>query len=487
MLGRVHDRALALEPVHRFANGPVRLHDGLHWDMPRLLAEILEGIARTAEAAGRLDGIGVDAWGVDYALLDEAGRMLGLPYHYRDERVTDDVLARAHARVARAELYSRTGIQTMPINTVFQLVAEAGGAAARAAERIALVPDLLALWLTGELANEITAASTTSLLDAREGVWARDLVGRLGLPTQPFTGDLVEPGVMLGRVLDGHAATIGRGAGTPVWTVAGHDTASAFAAAPIAGANAAILSSGTWSLLGLEVDRPYLGPDALRFNLTNERGLDGSVRLLRNVMGLWLVQECRRQWRAVGATYDYDTLHGLARGASGEVALFDPDHPSLLHGGDVPARIASLCTASGQAAPADPGETVRSILISLACKYRLVLEQLQLVTGRRVQIVHVVGGGTRNELLCQLTADQLCLPVLAGPAEATALGNVVVQARAVGELGSLDQMRELVGGATPMVRYEPSAAQRSYGTYERFLTVTGLESQHPAHAEVSAW
>jgi rhamnulokinase len=485
MVGQVGDRSIALEPVHRFANGPVRLHDGLHWDMPRLLTEILEGIARAVEAAGRLDGVGIDAWGVDYALLDEAGRLLGLPYHYRDERVTDDVLARAHGRVPRDELYGRTGIQTMPINTVFQLMAEAGGAAARAAQRIALIPDLLALWLTGELANEVTAASTTSLLDAREAVWARDLIGRLGLPERPFESDLVQPGVLLGPVLDGHAASVGRGVGAPVWSVAGHDTASAFAAAPIAGPDAAILSSGTWSLLGLEVDRPYLGPDALAFNLTNERGLDSTVRLLRNVMGLWLVQECRRQWKAAGAAYDYDALHRLAHDASGEVPLFDPDHPSLLHGGDVPARVASLCAGAGQAPPAEPGEIVRSILTSLACKYRLVLEQLQVVTGRRVQIVHVVGGGTRNALLCQLTADLLGLPVLAGPEEATALGNVLVQARAVGELDSLGQMRELVAAATPMTRYEPSAAQRSDETYARFLTVTGLRrSLRPAHAEV---
>ncbi|HEX4673201.1 MAG TPA: rhamnulokinase family protein [Solirubrobacteraceae bacterium] len=482
MVGRVGDRSLALESVHRFANLPVRLHDGLHWDMPRLLTEILQGIARGARSAGRLEGIGIDAWGVDYALLDEAGRMLGLPYHYRDERVTGDVLARVHARVPRDELYARTGIQTMPINTVFQLMAEAGGAAVGAAQRIALIPDLLALWLTGEFANEVTAASTTALLDAREAVWALDLIARLGLPERPFEAGLVEPGVMLGRVLDGHAASIGRGAATPVWSVAGHDTASAFAAAPIAGPNAAILSSGTWSLLGLEVERPYLGPDALRFNLTNERGVDGTIRLLRNVMGLWLVQESRRQWQAAGAIYDYETLHRLARGASGEVALFDPDHPSLLHGGDVPGIVASLCTASGQPPPADPAEMIRCILTSLACKYRLVLEQLSLVTGCQVNVVHIVGGGTRNELLCQLTADLLGLPVLAGPEEATALGNVLVQARAVGELDSLEQMRDLVGRSAPIARYEPSAAHPGDETYDRFLAVTGLQS--PARADV---
>jgi rhamnulokinase len=484
VVGHLGRRTLSLELIHRFTNRPIRLHDGLHWNLPGILAQILGGVARASEKSGPLDGIGIDTWGVDYALLDDAGRMLGLPFHYRDERVTDTVLARTHALVSRTELYSRIGIQTLPINTIFQLMAEADGAAAGAARQIALIPDLLALWLTGELANEVTAASTTGLLDARKAGWARDLIERLGLPLPPLSGEVVEPGLPLGHVLASHADAVGRARGAPVWTVASHDTASAFAATPMAGANSAVLSSGTWSLLGLEVDRPYLGPDAESFNLTNERGLDGTVRLLRNVMGLWLLQECRREWQAAGRAYDYDNLHRLARAASVEVPLFDPDHSSLLRGGDLPATIERLCTDSGQQAPADPGETVRSILTSLACKYRLVLEQLQLVTGRRVQAVHLVGGGTRNELLCQLTADLLGLPVLAGPEEATALGNVLVQARAVGELDSLAQMRELVGFTMPIVRYEPSASRRSEGTYERFLAVTGLETQRPDHATV---
>jgi rhamnulokinase len=480
--GRLAGESLSLELIHRFANRPVRLPDGLYWNLPGILGQTLEGLARAVETAGRLDGVGIDAWGVDYALLDGDGRMLGLPYHYRDERVTDEVVSRAHARVSRNELYSRIGIQTMPINTIFQLLSEAGGAAASAAARIALIPDLLARWLTGELANEVTAASTTGLLEASRSVWARDLIERLGLPQPPFGGDVVEPGVRLGDVLDAHRDAAGGACGAPVWTVAGHDTASAFVAAPIADANAAVLSSGTWSLLGLEVDRPFLGADAASFNLTNERGLDGTVRLLRNVMGLWLLQESRRAWQAADATFDYDELHRLARAATADVALFDPDHPSLLHGGDLPSRIAALCTAAGQPAPAGPGETVRSILTSLACKYRLVLEQLQLVTGRHVQVVHAVGGGSRNELLCRLTAELLAMPVLAGPEEATALGNVLVQARAVGELASLAQMRELVASSMPITRYEPSGGRSAEETYERFLAITGLGSQRRVHA-----
>jgi rhamnulokinase len=482
VVGHLSEGLISLEIVHRFDNRPVRFHDGLHWNLPEIFAETLTGLARAAGVAGPLDGIGIDGWGVDYALLDDGGRMLGLPYHYRDERVSADVIERVHAHVPRPELYSRIGIQTMSINTIFQLMAEAGGAAASAAERIALVPDLLGLWLTGELVNEATIASTTGLLEARGARWARDLIARLGLPQRPFAGEVAEPGLLLGRVLAEHADAAGGACGSPVWTVAAHDTASAFVAAPLNSPNAAVLSSGTWSLLGLEVNEPSLGPDAAAFNLTNERGLNGTVRLLRNVMGLWLLQECRREWRATGAAYDYDTLHRLAHAAQDDVPLFDPDQESLLRGGGMPAQIVSACTAAGQPAPATPGELVRSILVSLACKYRLVLEQLRVVSGRAVEVVHIVGGGARNVLLCQLTSDLLGLPVLAGPEEATALGNVLVQALALGELATPVEMRELVARSVQLTRFEPSGARAADETYERFLAVTGLAYGQTAHA-----
>jgi rhamnulokinase len=473
--GRLDGSSVSLEPAHRFPNRPLRLPDGLHWNLPQLFADLLEGVARAA-ARSRLDGIGVDAWGVDYALLDGFQRMLGLPFHYRDERVDDQVMALAHGRVGREELYARTGIQTLPINTVYQLMAERGSGAAQSAEWIALVPDLINLWLTGELANEATIASTTGLLEAGGHGWALDLIARLGIPERPFTGDVLEPGQSLGRALDAHADLHG----TAVHAVASHDTASAFVGTPLEGGDAAVLSSGTWSLLGLEVSRPILGAEAAGFNLTNERGLDGTVRLLGNVMGLWLVQECRRSWRAAGGELDYAELHRLACEAPADVPLFDPDHPSLLHGGDMPGLIGALYTASGQPAPSAPGRVVRSILVSLACKYRLVLERLEQVTARRVEVVHVVGGGIRNTLLCQLTADVLGLPVVAGPEEATALGNLLVQARACGEVGSLTQMRELVKRSVELTRLQPTGGVPADETYERFLSVTGLTAARPA-------
>ncbi|MBW3609049.1 MAG: rhamnulokinase [Actinobacteria bacterium] len=459
VVGRLDGEQVALDVVHRFHNRPVRLPDGMHWNLMSLFSEALTGLG----FADGIDGIGIDAWGVDYALLDGANRVLGLPFHYRDRR-TEGMIERAHSRVPRDELYAVAGIQTIPINTVFQLLADEGSAALAAAERIALVPDLFALWLTGVLANDSTVASTTGLLDARRATWARDIIDRLGLPAPPFGGDPVEPGVVLAPVLEHHGL-----GDVPVHTVAGHDTASAFAAAPIRSPNAAILSSGTWSLLGLELDAPVLTAEAAACNLTNERGVEGTIRLLRNIMGLWLLQECRRHWEPC----TYDELTRLAGEARSDVALFDPDDERFLAPGDMPGRIAAACRAAGQEAPATKGEFARSILTSLACRYRVVLDQLQRVSGRDIDIVHVIGGGARNGLLCQLTADVLGIPVLAGPVEATALGNVLVQARATGELGSFADLRAVAAASAQPVTYEPGDAA---GIFERFVERTTSES-----------
>jgi rhamnulokinase len=456
--GRLNGDRVTLAVAHRFANRPVQLPDGLHWNLLALFTEVVGGLRELARVTA-LDGVGVDSWGVDYALLDGRGRVLGLPYHYRDAR-TDGMIARAHERVPREELYAITGIQTMPINTIFQLLADEGTVALAGAERIALVPDLFALWLAGRLANEATNASTTGLLDARSGTWARDLIARLGLPAEPFAGDPVEAGTTLGPVLAHHDVA------ADVHAVASHDTASAFVAAPVRSPRAAILSSGTWSLLGVELDAPVLTHHARRFNLTNERGVDGTIRLLRNVVGLWLVQECRREWDA-----SYEELQELAARARADVPLFDPDDDRFLRPGDMPARIAAACREAGQPAPEGRGEIVRSALVSLVCKYRVVLERLERVTGREIDVIHVIGGGARNDLLCRLTADVLGRPVLAGPVEATALGNVLVQARATAELSSLADMRAVAAASIEPRAYEPGDDARA--TYDRFLTVTG--------------
>jgi rhamnulokinase len=467
LCGRLAGGRVELTEANRFPNRPVRLPDGLRWNLLSLFSAALDGL-RAAAAEATLRSVGVDAWGVDYALLDERGRVLGLPFHYRDER-TVGMVERAHARVSRDEMYRTTGIQTMPINTVFQLLAEEDGRSLAAASQIALVPGLLTSWLTGVVANEVTAASTTGLLDARSGRWADGLIERLGLPGRIF-GELVEPGTLVGPLLPG--LELGN---VPVRAVAGHDTASAFVAAPLRDRNAAVLSSGTWSLLGLEIDEPVLDEEARRFNLSNERGIDGTTRLLRNVMGLWLLQESRRSLEPGGAQA-YEDLLRLAEAASDDSPLFDPDDEDLLRPGDMPKRIASACERAGQRAPASTGELVRSILVSLACKYRLVLEGLERVTGRSIETIHVIGGGARNAVLCQITADVLGRQVLAGPAEATALGNVLVQARAAGELSGLEEMRAVAAASAQRATYEPRDDAAGDDTYARFLQATALQA-----------
>ena len=480
IVGRLAGERVELDVVHRFANRPVALPDGLRWNLLHLFTEALDGLCHAAARAD-LHGIGVDSWGVDYALLDERGRVLGLPFHYRDSR-TRGMIDRAFGRVSRAELYTVTGIQTLAINTVFQLLADEGSAALDAAAGIAFVPDLFGLWLTGQLANERTVASTSGLLDARTGEWSREVIGRLGLPVRPF-GELIEPGTTIGGLLAHHADRAGLPGGLPVHAVASHDTASAFVAAPVGDhGRAAILSSGTWSLLGVELEAPVLDDTARSFDLTNERGIDGTTRLLKNVMGLWLVQECRNAWADAGQKLDYDELHRLASSAGPEVPLFDPDLEEFLAPGHMPARIEAACARTGQRLDPSPAVVVRATLTSLACKYRLVVERLERTTGRPIDCVHVIGGGSRNELLCRLTADVLGRPVMSGPVEATALGNVLVQARAAGAIADRAEMSALARASAEPVVYEPAGETADESTYRRFLAVTGLAVETPAGA-----
>ena len=463
--GRLADGAIELREIHRTPNRPVRLPDGLHWDLVRLFTDAVEAL----RGAGPLHGIAVDGWGVDYGLLDDDGALLGLPHHYRDER-TEGMIQHAQSRVPAVDAYAITGIQTVRINTVFQLLSQTGSPALSGAARIAMVPDLFAYWLSGELANERTNASTTGLLDARSGEWSHELIERLGLPARPF-GALVDPGTALGTV----RADRELGAAT-VYAVASHDTASAFAAAPLRDEHCAILSSGTWSLLGVETQTPILDRAAYDANLTNERGIDGTTRLLKNVTGLWLEQECARTWGA-----DHGELFAAGAQATGPPALFDPDDESLIAPGDMPARIAAACERLGQPAPADRAATMRAILVSLACKYRFVLELLEHTTGRELRTIHVVGGGAQVDALSALTADVTGREVVAGPVEATALGNMLVQARAAGELGSLADVRAVAAASSAGRTFEPSGDRDEHdSTYARFLELTGLPQA--AHA-----
>ncbi|WP_399468655.1 rhamnulokinase family protein [Streptomyces venezuelae] len=453
MLGRVGPGTLDLTEVHRFPNTPVRLPDGLRWDVLGLFRGVLEGLRAAARSGRPVASVGVDTWAVDYGLLDADGALLGAPYHYRDGR-TEGVAEAVLARVGAGELYGITGLQHLPFNTVFQLASAAGSAQLLAAKRLLLMPDLIVHWLTGTVGAEETNASTTGLFDARAADWSGELPGRLGIDPA-LLPPLRAPGDPAGGLLPYVGEFTGLPAGTPVTTVASHDTASAVVAVPATAPGSAYVSCGTWSLAGLELGSPVLTEEARAANFSNERGIDGTVRFLRNTMGLWLLEECRRTWARDGLPGGLDELLGAAARAEPLAALVDPDAPEFLAPGDMPERIRAHCRRTGQPEPGSQGAVVRCVLESLALAHRRTLRQAAELAGRDVRRIHLVGGGARNALLCRWTADATGLPVVAGPVEATALGNVLVQARAAGLVGDLGSMRRLVAGTQPLRHYEP--------------------------------
>jgi sugar (pentulose or hexulose) kinase len=443
MAGRAGDGRLELTEVHRFGNVPVTVRGTLYWDILRLFDDVRHGLRLIGESFNPA-GAGIDSWAVDYGLLDQTGALIGNPVHYRDKR-TDSV----RAPVPAEELYAITGIQHLPFNTIHQIAAAAGTPALAAARTLLLIPDLLAYWLTGVPGAEVTNASTTSLLDVSSQKWSTALMDRAGIAPSLFP-PLRQPGEVIGPVNALSGAV-------PLIAVASHDTASAVAAVPASGQNFAYISSGTWSLAGLELPSPVLTEQSRLANFTNEAGIDGTVRYLRNVTGLWLLQECLRCWPDASL----DSLLAQARRLPASRFVIDPDDPVFLPPGDMPARIVSWLADRGEPVPAGPPEIARCILDSLALAYRRALESAQQLSGRHADVVHIVGGGARNGLLCQLTADATGLPVIAGPAEATAIGNVLVQARALGTVPcSLAGMRALVRSAVPLRRFTPSARVR---------------------------
>jgi rhamnulokinase len=443
IVGRVGPSTLQLREVHRFTNEPVHLPDGLHWDIVGLYRQALTGLRAATDAEPR--SVGIDSWAVDYGLLDESGALLGLPHHYRDTR-TD----RVACAVPPADLYPVTGIQHLPFNTVYQLLAESPARLA-ATSTLLLIPDLLGYWLTGRLGAERTNASTTALYDVAAGDWAAPLIERLGLRPAMFP-PLRDPGSSVGALLPQ------TGLDLPLVAVGSHDTASAVVAVPATDAAFAYISCGTWSLVGVESTAPVLTDDSRAANFTNEVGVDGTIRYLRNVMGLWLLQECQRAW----AEPDTVALLAAAVAAPPFAALVDPDDPGFLAPGDMPARIDAYCAGTGQPPPRDRAAYVRCVLESLAVAHRSAVRDAARLSGRAVTVVHLVGGGARNALLCQLTADACGLPVVAGPVEATALGNILVQARADGGPGDLAAMRELVARTQALRRYEPRGDQAAW-------------------------
>lgn len=462
IVGRVGRDTLETTTVARFANKPVHTGDGLHWNLLGIYGAVLQGL-RTAFAEHQgIASIGVDAWAVDYGLLRQ-GRLLGEPFHYRDPRTARGV-ERVHARLPHAALFERNGLQFLPFTTLYQLAAE-DPAALALADTALLIPDLVAYWLTGTARTELTNASTTGLLDDEAGRWDTALADALGIPSH-LLAELIAPGERIGSLRADVAAAIGAPPRTAVTAVGSHDTASAVVAVPMHPEAAAYISCGTWGLVGVEVSAPVRTADARAANLTNEGGVDGRIRLLRNVMGLWLLSETLRGWRRDDAGNGSDSSSDLpALLAAAEqvpasaVPVFDVDDPRFLPPGDMPSRIDAWCNERGVRAPRSRAEVVRSIVESLAQAFADTADQTARVGGVDLRTIHLVGGGAQNALLCQRTADRAGIPVLAGPVEATALGNVLVQARATGLLsGNLDVLRDLVARTHTPRRYDPHVA-----------------------------
>jgi rhamnulokinase len=471
MIGTLVEDRLSLVEAHRFANIPVRLPDGLHWDVLRIWSEIKSGIsAAVSRYDKQVDAIGLDTWGVDFALLDQKGALLGNPFHYRDSR-TDSMVAEAFRRMPRESIFENTGIQFMEVNTLYQLLAMVvcKSPLLEVARTFLTIPDLFNYWLTGKIVCEFTNATTTQCFDPRKRDWARPLLEAMGIPEQLFQ-PVIEPGTVIDSLDPRVANEVGAGR-IPVVAPACHDTGSAVVAVPADGKDFAWISSGTWSILGIEADQPVITEQTLKYNFTNEGGVFGKWRLSKNMMGLWILQECRRTWARQGEELSYDKITRMASEAKPFQSIIDPDFGGFLHPDDMPDQIRQYCKNSGQPVPQDKGELIRSVLESIALKYRWVLERLEEITGTRFERLHIFGGGTQNRLLNQFTADATQCTCLTGPVEATALGNVLMQGIALGHIESLEYARNLVRKSFPPFIYQPGQSKEWDQAYMRLLEV----------------
>ncbi len=464
VLAHLQSGILTTEEVHRFQNEPVEYGGSLHWDVPRLWLEVRKSLACVEQV--ELAGIGVDAWGVDYALLGERGELLQNPYHYRDRR-TQGIMEEVFRNVRKEEIYGATGIQFMPINTLYQLFAAQRDTPTlvKAAKQLLTIPDLFNYWLTGNAVCEFTNATTTQLVDPFRRSWATDLMQEVGLPPE-LPAPIVEPGTIIGTLRPSMAQNSSL-ARTPVIAPACHDTGSAVAAIT-ARDGTAFLSSGTWSLIGTELNAPIVTPQALKLNFTNEGGVNGTTRLLKNVMGLWILQGCRNYWTTKGQSADYRELVELAGREPAFKHLVDPDDECFLRPANMPAAVDDFCRKTNQPAPSSPGAYVRCVMESLALKYRRVLGNLEQLCGKHIEQLRVIGGGSKNRMLNQFTADATGRRVLAGPAEATALGNIAIQILASGEASSLQEVRAIVDRSFPTEVFEPLETEKWEQQTERF-------------------
>jgi rhamnulokinase len=472
VVGHLDGDSLRLEVVHRFPNGPVRVNGRLHWDVLRLWTECKQGIRQAVQQYGSsIASIGLDTWGVDFGLLDARDNLVGNPYHYRDSR-TDGMMEEVFKRVPREEVFEHTGIQFMQLNSLYQLYSMrlAGEPAVDMARTFLTMPDLFNFWLTGRKACEFSNATTTQCYDPRLKTWATAMLEKLDLPSSIFP-EIVPPGTLLGTMLPDVASELGI-APIPVIAPACHDTGSAVAAVPAAERDYAYISSGTWSLMGVEVVDPVISAQSLRYNFTNEGGVCNTFRLLKNIMGLWLIQECRREWDRTGESYDYGALTQMAADAPAFGPIVDVDDHRFLAPGDMSVRMVQYCRDTGQKVPETKGQILRCALESLALRYRWVAEKLEEMMGRRLKAVHIIGGGMQNTLLCQFAADAMQRPVIAGPIEATAMGNILMQALALGYIQSLQQGRQIVRQSFQVQTYQPGDGapwDRAYARYLKLL------------------
>ena len=472
MLGTLEGKKLTIREIHRFLNEPVTLCGRFVWDMPRLFHEIKQALLKLSRSGETVDAIGIDTWGVDFGLLDKNGHLLSLPVHYRDAR-TNGIPEKVRAIIPDEELFARTGIAFNSFNTLYQLYAmkEEGDPALESAQDLLFLPDLLAYFLTGKKGTEYTIASTSQLLNPFTRDWDRELMEKLGIPAHIF-GEVKLPGTVRGTLLPEIAKECGV-AEIPVIAIGGHDTASAVAAVPAKEKDFAYISSGTWSLLGAEVQEPLCTEGVMKANYTNEGGVDGSIRLLKNIMGLWIIQECKREWDRRGSETSFGALVELSMQAPAFKAILDVDDPCFLAPGDMPARIQAYCAKSGQPVPEGKGEISRVIYESLALKYRWAIERLEKdMLKKPIEALHIVGGGSKNALLNRFTAEAIKRPVIAGPDEGTIIGNLLVQAQALGAISGICELREVVENSFPTKTFLPETDGKAWDeAYQRYLKV----------------
>lgn len=471
IIGDFDGERIQLEDVHRFSNEPVKVCGSIYWDILRLFYDIKKGIIKCKNNHGKnISSIAIDTWGVDFGLLDAKGNLLGNPYHYRDAR-TEGMIEEAFKRVPKEEIFLETGIQFMNFNTIYQLLSMKinNDPLLEKTDKLLLLPDLLNYFLTGEKGTEFTIATTTQLYNPISNTWASHLINMIGLPSHIFT-DINQPAKIIGKLSNNICDELGTN-NIPVVSVASHDTGSAVAAVPCDDEDYVYISSGTWSLVGVESPKPIINREVMELNFTNEGGINNTIRFIKNIMGLWLIQECKRQWEREGNLYSFSELNNMAQSETPFLCYIDPDFHAFVLPGNMPKRIREYCKSTNQQVPKNEGQIIRCILDSLALKYRVAIECLEKIMGRGLNVIHIVGGGIQNRLLCQFTSNATNKRVLAGPVEATSIGNIMVQAMALREIGNIGEARQVIKKSFPIEVYEPQCIEQWEQAYYRFRKI----------------